>query len=140
MTTKSVPLHKRGIGKFRPRMDAYPFVETPCVLVKPNNTYGYRETQTDGRRKNAARLALETSLGRPLREGYVPDHLCRVRNCVNPEHLEEVTETENRRRKALPDDFPCPRGHTGNFAHLTNKAGRNRRCLDCYPVERWQVP
>lgn len=27
------------------------------------------------------------------------DHLCRVRHCVNPDHLEEVTQAENNRRK-----------------------------------------
>lgn len=26
------------------------------------------------------------------------DHLCRVRNCVNPAHLEDVTQAENNRR------------------------------------------
>jgi hypothetical protein len=29
------------------------------------------------------------------------DHLCRVRNCVNPTHLEEVTSAENTRRGLL---------------------------------------
>ena len=29
--------------------------------------------------------------------GLVIDHLCRVRSCVNPDHLEAVTIRENRR-------------------------------------------
>ena len=36
--------------------------------------------------------------------GFIPgkkqiDHKCRVRNCVNPDHLELVTHKENQRRR-----------------------------------------
>lgn len=31
-------------------------------------------------------------------EGMVIDHLCRVKSCVNPDHLEVVTQSENCRR------------------------------------------
>ena len=34
----------------------------------------------------------------PIRDGLVLDHLCRVRSCVNPDHLEPVTARENIRR------------------------------------------
>jgi len=34
----------------------------------------------------------------PIPDGLTLDHLCRVRHCVNPDHLEPVTQTENRRR------------------------------------------
>jgi hypothetical protein len=33
--------------------------------------------------------------GKLIPKGLVIDHLCRVRNCVNPEHLEVVTRGEN---------------------------------------------
>lgn len=41
-------------------------------------------------------------------KGYEVDHLCRVRNCVRPDHLEAVTVQENRRRRDLKfsGDFP----------------------------------
>lgn len=32
-------------------------------------------------------------------QGLGLDHLCRVRRCVNPKHLEPVTQAENNRRK-----------------------------------------
>lgn len=39
----------------------------------------------------------------PIPCGLVLDHLCRVRHCVNPGHLEPVTQRENIVRGDLPD-------------------------------------
>jgi hypothetical protein len=44
--------------------------------------------------KRAHRHAYEVMVG-PIPEGLQLDHLCRVRNCVNPDHLEPVTPREN---------------------------------------------
>lgn len=45
-----------------------------------------------------------------LEKGAIPhgtelDHLCRVRHCVNPDHLEPVTHAENMRRSPLMARF-----------------------------------
>lgn len=45
----------------------------------------------------AHRFAYETWVG-PIPEGMHIDHLCNVRACINPEHLEPVTQAENNRR------------------------------------------
>jgi hypothetical protein len=36
----------------------------------------------------------------PIPRGLTIDHLCMVRECVNPDHLEPVTQAENNRRAA----------------------------------------
>lgn len=46
------------------------------------------------------RASYELHVG-PIPEGLDIDHLCRVRACCNPQHLEPVTRAENLRRSPL---------------------------------------
>ncbi len=57
-----------------------------------------------------------TAFNGPIPPGLDLDHLCRVRCCVNPDHLEPVTRKENLRRGAKADrngilKATCKRGH-----------------------------
>lgn len=65
-------------------------------------------------KKMAHRHAYERLIG-PIPERLVIDHLCRCRNCVNPQHMEFVTVGENVRRgeagKHKSDQTHCPNGH-----------------------------
>ncbi|MAX33707.1 MAG: hypothetical protein CME72_11665 [Halomonadaceae bacterium] len=67
-------------------------------------------------------------------EGKQLDHLCRVRHCVNPDHLEPVTNRENTIRgvKARPRATHCRRGHefTQDNTYYHPKTGR-RECREC---------
>lgn len=82
-----------------------------------------------------------------LHGGSIPkkkelDHLCHVRNCVNPRHLEAVTKKVNRDRRDLflgrgiSTEKQCSRGHEftkENTAIITRKNGRKRRyCRACW--------
>lgn len=49
----------------------------------------------------AHRVAHVVATGQDIAPGMHVDHLCYVRSCVNPEHLESVTTAENNRRAAL---------------------------------------
>jgi len=52
-----------------------------------------------GRYVQAHRWSYEASVG-PIPEDLTIDHLCMVTPCVNPSHLEPVTQAENNRRAA----------------------------------------
>ncbi len=58
-----------------------------------------------GTNVRAHRVAYEMTRG-PIPDGLVLDHLCRVHCCVNPDHLEAVTQGENVRRGFRPSRLP----------------------------------
>lgn len=69
----------------------------------------------------------------PIPEGLTIDHLCRVRNCVNPDHLEVVSMTENRRRGLMGVlGTVCRRGHewTDDNSYINPTTGY-RYCRAC---------
>jgi hypothetical protein len=58
------------------------------------NSQGYGNFWDGVRFVKAHRFAYECLIGE-IPEGLTIDHLCRVRHCVNPSHLEPVTMREN---------------------------------------------
>src|SRR2546421_6548023 len=62
---------------------------------------GYGRLSYRGRLYLAHRLSYESAIG-PVPAGLQLDHLCRVRCCVNPAHLEPVTGRENVLRGISP--------------------------------------
>lgn len=73
---------------------------------------GYGQVWHEGKLAQAHRIYYEKEVG-PIPTGLDLDHLCRVRACVNPEHLEPVTRAVNARR--------------GNGARLTEAQVREIR-------------
>lgn len=104
------------------------------------NGYGYA---WDGQRARLAhRFAYELKKGL-IPDGLVIDHLCRVPACVNPDHLEAVTQMENvwrgegprvQRERRLGQTH-CKRGNhplAGDNLYV-DKRGR-RACRECARV------
>lgn len=58
---------------------------------------GYGRVRYHNRTLPAHRVSYMVHVG-PIPGGLVIDHKCRVRCCVNPDHLEPVTRKENMRR------------------------------------------
>lgn len=89
--------------------------ETCWLWQGKDNGDGYGTLETEGRRMYAHRYAYELLVG-PIPVGLQIDHLCRVRHCVNPDHMETVTNKENTLRG---ENFiaqqarrtHCPKGH-----------------------------
>ncbi len=75
--------------------------ESPCwiwLLSKTAGGYG-RAANGRGGIKLAHCLTWEKENGRVKPEGLDLDHLCRVKACCNPDHLELVTRRENLMRR-----------------------------------------
>lgn len=99
---------------------------------------GYGQLRLPSRKhKLAHRLAYELLVG-PIPEGLQLDHLCRIRGCVNPEHLRVVTSRENllapgaRTLAALNSaKTSCPRGHAYNDENTYVDVTGRRHCKSC---------
>lgn len=91
--------------------------ETGCIEWMGALSLGYGSIGVGGHGSTVAgRIAYTWTYG-PIPEGLQLDHLCRNRACVNPEHLEAVTQQENIRRGEMgrgrprPRKTRCKRGH-----------------------------
>lgn len=71
----------------------------------------------------------------PIAAGLEIDHLCHVRRCCNPSHLEAVTHAENVARSDVgaPNarKTHCPKGHAYDEANTYVSSAGSRRCRTC---------
>jgi len=85
---------------------------------------GYGRLKLGTRNPAVHRVVWEFLVG-PILEGMTLDHLCRVRHCVNPDHIEVVSLEENIRRAHVRSH--CKRGHP-----LVGPRGeRKEKCRPC---------
>lgn len=104
------------------------------------NKSGYGIIWQDRKMSLVHRVSLEL-VGRPVPEGMVTDHLCRVRHCFNPDHLEAVTRRENTMRSPIAvaavnaqktrcvNDHPLTNENT--YVWTDRKGRTRRRCRTC---------
>ena len=91
------------------------------------NDSGYAKFWDGSKQVRAHRYAYEHFIG-PIPNGLTLDHLCRVRCCVNPAHLEPVTVTENVMRGFSPPAVYARRTHCANGHEFTPE--NTRRWFD----------
>lgn len=67
----------------------------PCWIWTGNTMKdGYTHFKVSGKTVKAHRFSYELLIG-AIPDNLALDHLCRIRNCVNPSHLEPVTQQVN---------------------------------------------
>jgi hypothetical protein len=100
---------------------------------------GYGRIEQRGQKMKAHRLALVLKLGRDLKPGKVPNHMCGNPPCVNPEHLQESTPRENALHgNTITSDClartHCPQGHELTEANCppSDWARGRRGCRTCH--------
>lgn len=112
--------------------------ETCWLWIAGRQADGYGSITVGGSGKLAHRVAYELVVG-PIAKDLTLDHLCRVRHCVNPAHLEPVTNRVNILRGVSPtaqcaQQTSCKRGHPFTEANTRIKAtpyGVARVCRSC---------
>lgn len=98
------------------------------------NGYGHIRTG-GGKRQMVHRVSYEMTYG-PIPEGLDLDHLCRVRRCLNPAHLEAVTHRVNTLRGQTVTAANAAKTHCYNDHEFTPEntyiePTGERRCRTC---------
>lgn len=113
-----------------------------CWLWPKVRSDGYGESISTGtgnrNTKHPHQVAYELRYG-PVSEGLCLDHLCRTRNCWNPDHLEAVTNRVNVLRGNVEASgwratiTHCPQGHpySKENTYLNKSANNGRGCRQC---------
>lgn len=105
----------------------------------PLNQSGYACRRPEKGTTTLVHRWLYEQLVGPIPDGLPLDHLCRVRRCVNPAHLEPVTDRENWIRGESPSAVVvrtnlCKRGHDLAVYEYVRKDGRGRHCGECQRI------
>lgn len=117
--------------------------ESCWVWTAAMDGHGYGAFWYQRKVAKAYRAAYEMFVG-PVPEGMQLDHLCRNRACVNPAHLEPVSQQVNIARGASPSAISvrtnaCSRGHDLSSAAVRRPDGR-RYCGECRRATYVQKP
>lgn len=104
-------VRRPAVDRFREKY----IIDSKECWIWTASTYpqGYGRFGYNYKIEKAHRWSYEYFVG-PIPEGKEIDHLCRMRNCVNPDHLEAVIHKEN-----------CKRGNVGNSAALRQRSKTN---------------
>jgi HNH endonuclease len=114
-------------------LDMVLFVEGGCVEFTGCRQDGYGKMRVGESCRPAHRVSYE-ELVAPIPQGLTIDHLCRNRRCVNPAHLEPVSNRENIQRGQNATKPACIHGHPllGSNLLACPSLGRLRVCRACH--------
>ena len=125
--------HLTTVERFWTKVD---FTDTCWLWLGAKYPCGYGEFALPGNNiRGAHRVAYEFCIG-PIPKGLTLDHLCRIRHCVNPWHLDAVTLAENILRGRSPSAMHarqthCIHGHPFDEANTYYYPSGGRGCRAC---------
>lgn len=138
VTSMDSKTRSRFDSKHSPSPEPHPALGTHCWLWKggvDRDGYGYFMLPTKPRWQYAHKVSYQTHRGN-IPTNMMIDHLCRVRNCVNPDHLEIVTPQVNVLRgisfaakNAVKTH--CNHGHEFSKSNIIKDRNGNRNCREC---------
>lgn len=131
------PLDARTLMRFASKFDIES--DSGCWLwTSSKNHKGYGYMTVDTVSWAAHRLSYLHHTG-PIPDGLEIDHLCRVRNCVNPNHLEAVTHRVNIQRTREYSGADCSHGHPRtpeNVMTYVKSSGKVvHECIPCHKAK-----
>lgn len=114
------------------------FTDECWLWTRTPHNKGYGQIFYKGWPKMVAHRAVWLAVVDPdLPREMTLDHLCLNKMCVNPDHLEPVTNAENNARGVV-NRTRCKRGHPFEGDNImianTGKGRMNRRCRACYEI------
>lgn len=109
-----------------------------CWLWKGATLKGHSQIHYNGKTIYAHRMSYEMFKGE-IPEGMQIDHLCRVRHCVNPNHLEVVNNRTNSYRGYSFAGINhrkthCAKGHEYSEENTTHRKNGRRVCKQCKKI------
>lgn len=115
--------------RFWPKVDKESSPSGCWLWTASIKTTGYGQIKSDDKMLLAHRVSY-TLLRGPIPDGMSIDHLCKIRHCVNPDHMELVTPSENSRRGGIVTH--CRQGHEFTVLNTYWRPdGHGRQCLTC---------
>jgi hypothetical protein len=135
MSSKSLDRIWAKVNMDSPAPEYAPYLGPCWTWIGAKDAYGYGVVTRSGRCYKVHRLIYASHFG-PIPDGLQIDHLCRVRHCVNPNHLEAVDQRTNLLRGTGPSALHavkthCVRGHEYNAENTIVRPNGSRWCRAC---------